>query len=126
MRDNDIGDEGIAAIAKALINSDISVLDTSKCGITFDGAKSLAQSLPSYNNIEELWLYHNAITVDGVRLIMQSAITTTKCQAVWVDPMYVNDGNVEKLMIFTLDEWPRVRKLIIITKGCLNVAIDNQ
>ena len=116
LRENDIGDEGIAAIAKALVNSDISILNVSKCGITFNGAKLLAQSLPAYHNIEELWLYHNAITVDGVHLIMQSAIATTKCEAVWVDPMYINDGSVKKLMIYTLDERPKVRKIIYYNK----------
>ena len=116
VRDNDCGNEGITAIAKALVNSDISVLNVCRCGLTFSGAESLAQVLPTYYNIEELWLYDNAITVDGARLIMQSAITNTKCEAVWVDPIYENDGDMEKLMI-TLNK--RVRQEVYNKKAVL-------
>ena len=78
------------------------VISHTKCmqmWLDFGGAESLAQVLPTYYNIQELWLYDNAITVDGACLIMQSAITNTKCEAVWVDPIYENGGDTEKLMI---------------------------
>lgn len=96
--DNNFGDEGVIAIAKALVNSDICLLYVCKCGITLNGAETLAQVLPTYHNIEELWLYGNAITVNGARLIMRSAIYDTKCEAVWVNPIYENDNDVEKLI----------------------------
>ena len=95
---NNVGDKGSTAIAKALINSSISSLFLCNCGITFNGADSLAKVLPTYHNMEELWLFDNVLTVDGAHLIMQSAITNTTCEAVWVDSIYENDSEVGKLM----------------------------
>ena len=56
MSSNNIGDDGISAIAGALGNCKINILDVQECGITLTGAKSLAEALSSNHTIRELWL----------------------------------------------------------------------
>ena len=89
--DNDIGDDGISAIAGALGNCKISKLDVRECGITLTGARSLATALYSSNTIRELLLDSNPITVEGALLIVNSAVHNTVCQDVWIDSEYNND-----------------------------------
>lgn len=74
---NKFGDNGITAIAKILENSTISLLNVRDCGITFTGAKSLAEALLVNSSIKELWLMRNSITVEGARLIVSSALCNT-------------------------------------------------
>ena len=88
---NNIGDDGISAIASALGNCKISELDVSGCGITLTGARSLATALYSSNTIRVLWLYSNPITVEGALLIVNSAVHNTVCQHVEIDDEYKND-----------------------------------
>ena len=59
---NDIGDDGITAIATALTNSRISELLVSGCGITLTGARSLATLLSVNQSIRRLSLQDNPIT----------------------------------------------------------------
>ena len=89
--ENNIGDDGISAIAGALGNCKISKLDVGWCGITLTGAISLATALYSSNTIRELRLMDNPITVDGALLILNSAVQNTMCELVWVDSEYKND-----------------------------------
>lgn len=96
--DNKIGDDGITAIAKALKNSDISLLNVRECGITFMGVKSLAEALLDSHTIKELWLMNNRITVEGARLIMHSVVHNTVCQKILIDDDYENDYEVKKIM----------------------------
>lgn len=98
LRGNKFGDDGITAIAKALENCEISVLNVRECGITFTGAKSLAEALSVYHSIRELWLMNNPITVEGARLIMHSAVHNTVCQKILIDDDCENDDEVKKMM----------------------------
>ena len=95
MRHNKIGDDGITAIAGSLSNSSITVLDVSGCGISLVGVRSLAAAI---QNIRTLQLYDNPITVDGVRLIMLSAVNNGVCEYVRIDNEYEDDDEVKRMM----------------------------
>ena len=97
MYNNNIGDDGISAIAGALGNCKISKLMVSVCGITLTGTRSLATALYSSNTIRELWLDSNPITVEGAVLIVSSAVHNTVCQRVEIDDKYKND-EIQKMM----------------------------
>ena len=97
IRKNNIGDDGISAIAGALGNCKISELHVRGCGITLTGARSLATALYSSNTVRELWLEDNPITVEGALLIVNSAVHNTVCQYVVIDDEYEND-EIKKMM----------------------------
>ena len=96
---NNISDDGISAIAEALAvgNCRINVLDVSMCGITLNGAKSLAAVLSSNYTIRVLMLMMNAITAEGAALIAKSAVDNTVCQCVGINVEYQND-EIKKIM----------------------------
>ena len=85
IRDNNIGDDGISAIAGALGNCKISRLNVWGCGITLTGARSLATALYSSNTVRALDLWGNPITVEGALLIVNSAVHNTVCEWVRID-----------------------------------------
>ena len=93
----DISDDGISAIAGALGNCKIDLLDVRGCGITLTGARSLAAALSSNHTIREVRLTNNPITVEGAMLIMKAAVHNTVCQWVFIDSEYQND-EVMKMM----------------------------
>ena len=95
---NKFGDDGITAIAKALENSKICLLNVRECGITFTGAKSLAEALALNCSIRELWVMNNPVTVEGACLIVCSAAHNTVCEKVLIDDDYENDDEVKKLL----------------------------
>ena len=97
MGGNNIGDDGITAIAGALGNCKINKLNVMRCNITLIGATSLAAALSSNHTIRLLWLEDNAITVEGALLIVMSAVDNTVCQHVGIDDEYKND-EVSKMM----------------------------
>ena len=97
MSENNIGDDGITAIAGALSNCRIDLLDVQHCGITLTGARSLAEALSSKHTITVLGLRGNPITVEGALLIVKSAVHNTVCQRVEIDDEYKND-EVKKMM----------------------------
>ena len=97
MWSNNIGDDGISAIAGALGNCKINKLDVRGNGITLTGARSLAAALSSNHTIIELWLMDNPITVQGTLLIVKSAVDNTVCQRVGIDDEYTND-EIKKMM----------------------------
>ena len=94
---NNIGDDGITAIAGALGNCRIDLLDVQDCGITLTGARSLAETLSSNHTIRELWLRSNPITVEGALLIVKSAVHNKVYEYVAIDDKYEND-EVKKMM----------------------------
>ena len=97
---NNIGDDGISAIAGALGNCKINRLDVGLCGITLTGARSLATALSSNHTIRILLLMGNPITVEGALLIVKSAVDNTVCQYVGyvgIDDEYKND-EIKKMM----------------------------
>ena len=98
MWDNNIGDDGISAIAGALGNCKINKLDVRSCNITLIGATSLAAALSSNHTIRKLWLGGNAITVEGALLIVKSAVDNTVCQYVGIDHEYCKNDEVSKIM----------------------------
>lgn len=94
----DIGDDGIAAIAEALPNSKITNLNVGGCNITFTGASLLAQALTSNQTIEWLCVYSNYVTVVGARRILQSAVNNGVYLDVNVDDIYLKDEKVKQMM----------------------------
>ena len=114
MFNNNIGDDGISAIAGALGNCKINILGVRECGITLTGAQSLAQALSSNHTIRVLWLWGNPITVEGALLIVKSAVDNTVCQHVSIDDEYAND-EIKKKMNILEDRWRReVRDYFVI------------
>ena len=74
---DDISDNGIAAIAGALCSSRISGLHVSLgCGFTLTGAKSLVVGLLVNKSVKKLDVRDNSITVKGIRLILYSQLWT--------------------------------------------------
>ena len=114
MWSNNIGDDGISAIAGALGNSKINILDVEKCGITLTGAKSLAEALSSNHTIRELKLHNNPITVEGALLIVKSAVDNTMCQHVGIEPKYQNDEIMKMVNILEDRRRREVRDYFVI------------
>ena len=113
MLNNNIGDDGISAIAGALGNCKINRLDVQRCGITLTGAKSLAEALPFNHTIRTLGLRGNSITVEGA-LLIKSAVDNTVCQDVWLDSEYENDGiKMMNVMDFMSEEVSILQHLIV-------------
>ena len=104
MSSNNIGDNGISAIAGALGNCNINILNVRRCGITLTGTTSLAAALSSNYAIRELWLRGNPITVEGALLIVKSAVDNTVCQRVGIDDEYKND-EIKKMTNILEDRW---------------------
>ena len=88
MSHNNIGDDGITAIATALTNSTIRELWVNKCSITLTGARSIATLLSVNQSIRMLWLCNNPITTKGAHVILQSAVNNEASQ---VDIMIDNE-----------------------------------
>ena len=103
---NQIGDDGITAIAGSLSNSSITLLDVKKCGIGIGGARSLAAV---FKNIKEINIGSNPITVDGARLIMKSAVENGVCEYVGIDSKHKNDKEVKKMATILEDRRQNVR-----------------
>ena len=97
MGHNQIGDDGITAIASSLSNSSIALLDVRVCRISDVGVRSLAEAISSNQNIRTLWLWDNPITVDGARLIMKAAVDNAVCEHVWIDSEYYDDDEVKRM-----------------------------
>jgi len=70
-------------------------LNISYCGITVIGARSLAAGLLVNNSVRILDVSCNPITVEGARLILQSAVDNGVCQKVWIDTY--DDHEVKKM-----------------------------
>jgi len=99
MGNNDIGDDGINAIAGSLNKSSITVLDVCACHITFTGVKLLAEALSTNQNIRQIGLWGNTIEVEGARLILQTAVNNGTCYAIGVNYEYEEeDDEVDKMM----------------------------
>ena len=104
---NHIGDGGIAAIAESLSHSHITLLDVKKCGISIGGVRSLAAV---FQNIREIDIGSNPITVDGAHLIMKSAVENGVCEYVGIDSKYKDDKEVKRL-ITILDDRRRIQNV---------------
>jgi len=74
LSENHLGDDGIAAIAGPLGNSNLFKLILDGCGITMTGAKVLAESLTINKSLSVLTLTKNPITVEGARVIFESVV----------------------------------------------------
>ena len=98
MNGNKIGNDGITAIAGSLSNSNITLLHLRDCIIGLVGVTSLAAALSSNQNIRELRLYGNEITVDGARLIMKSAMDNGVCEYVRISREHLDDEEIKRMM----------------------------
>lgn len=92
---NNIGDDGISAIAGALGNCKIRELNAMECSITLAGTKSLAVGLSSNHTIKVLWLQDNPISVEGA-LLINSAVVNTNCRYVGINNEYKSDKAIAK------------------------------
>ena len=112
MWNNAIGDDGITTIAGSLSNSTSSIIElgVSWCGISFVGVRSLAESLLNNQNIRKLWLYGNLITVDGARLIIESAVNNRVCEYVGISDEYKGDDEVKRMKAILDDRAHRSRQ----------------
>ena len=80
---NNIGDDGIAALAKSLSNSSITLLDVRECGISIVGA----------------------------RLIMNSAMVSAVCKDVVIDGKY-DDEEEEEVKTMRNSLYDRIRQSV--------------
>ena len=112
MWNNAIGNDGITTIAGSLSNSTSSIIElgVSWCGISFVGVRSLAESLLNNQNIRKLWLYGNLITVDGARLIIESAVNNGVCEYVGISDEYKGDDEVKRMKAILDDRAHRSRQ----------------
>ena len=95
---NQIGDDGITAIAESLSNSSITLLDVRGCSIGFAGVRSFTGSLSFNQNISQLCLLNNPITVDGACLIIKSAIKIGILENITIDSEYWDDDEVKRML----------------------------
>jgi len=98
MGHNNIGDDGISVIAGALGKSRIRELTVNGCGITDTGAKELATGLSLNFSITELHVWRNPITVEGARLILQSAVNNKVCKLVKINVKHKTDSEVRRMI----------------------------
>ena len=97
MNHNNIGDDGIAAIATALTNSTVRELWVNNCGITLTGARSIATLLSLNHSIRSLRLTSNPITTEGAHFILQSALNNEASQVdIHTDDEY-RDSEVRRM-----------------------------
>ena len=99
MSGNNIGNDGISAVARALGDCKINELVVNCCYITLTGARSLAAALSSHPTITELYLLGNLITVEGAQQILEAAVNNTGTVQVIIDDEYKNDKVKEMLTI---------------------------
>ena len=92
------GDDGITTIATALGKSKIRDFNVDGCSIAVTGAKNLASALSTNQTIKILHLYGNLITVEGARLVLQSAVNNKVCEYVSINHDYKSDSEVKKMM----------------------------
>ena len=97
--ENDIGNDGISAIARGLGNCKINKLYVTQCGITVTGARILAASLSSHPTIKNLALRRNHITEEGAQQILEAAVNNTVTVYFFIDDKYENDKVKEMLTI---------------------------
>ena len=90
--ENDIGDDGVIAIAGGLGKSSIKELNVKKCGFAFPGAEALASAI-SHSQIRKLWLQRNKITMKGTYLLLKAAVENGVCETLGLDPF---DSVVQK------------------------------
>ena len=94
---NNIGDSGITVIARTLGRSRIKKLNVRFCEITVTGAKELALGLSLNFSITELDVCDNPITVEGARIVLQSAVNNGVCEEINMDSNYATDSKVQKM-----------------------------
>ena len=114
IKNNNISDKGITAIAGSLNSCGIVILNVKNCGITFTGAESLATALSTNQYIKQLYLKVNKIKVNGACLIMESAVDNGICECVVINKRYKNNAKVKKMMTI-LDDRKRqiVRNYVV-------------
>jgi len=100
---NNLGDDGIVAIAGALGKCNIDTLIIDECGINVTGAKALAESLLINKSITLLTLWDNPMTVEGARAIIESAVGNgTLCPCMMIDNHLYEEDDEAQLMIKVL------------------------
>ena len=109
---NDIGDEGISAIARGLGNCKVNELNVIQCGITVTGARILATALSSHPTIRVLSMKYNHISVVGAQQILEAAVNNTVTLNVYFDDENENDKVKEMLSILNNRRYGEVRDLI--------------
>ena len=89
---NDIGDNGIKAIADSLkVNNSISQLIASRCEITCNGAVSISDMLKNNRTLITLGIFYNPIGDNGVTTMVDALLTNDKLKK--LDLRYCNLGD---------------------------------
>ena len=109
-----IGDDGLAAIAGVLGNCKLAAVDLQDCSITLTGAKFLATSLQTIKRKFGVFLDGNDITVEGARLILQSAVENKAAIGVWVGDDYKDDQKVAEMLSVLEGKRERICSLCIL------------
>jgi len=122
MMANNIGDDGITAIAGALNNSSIDSLDISECGIGVVGAKALAKSLLTNENITHLRMQGNPITAEGALSMLRSAVGNGVCQDV---ETAFDQNDAEAAMLMEILQLREKRRLLKVRAAIFYLIIDN-
>jgi len=103
LSENNLGDDGITAIAGALGKCNINKLFIDECGFTLTGAKALAESLLVNKSITLLTLLKNPITVEGAREIIESIVGNgALCPSMMIDNHLYEDDDEAQLMMEVL------------------------
>ena len=112
---NNIGDDGISAIAMALTNSTVRKLWVDKCGITLTGARSIAALLSINHRIRTLQLTNNPITTEGIHVILQSALNNEASQVdIEVNYEYTDDEVQRKKVILATRRWMKTNEVVYV------------
>ena len=123
---NQIGDDGITAIAGSLNNSSITDLNLWDCGISVVGVRSLAEAISSNQNIRKLMLWNNPITFHGARLIMKAAVDNAAFIYVGLGHEYDDDYEVKRLESILYDKLKHVRSYFHNVANNYCYAYDNR
>ena len=96
---NEFGDSGLENLTNTLVSHSLNQLHINGCGISFNGAKLLANNLILKCSIAEFCLYDNPITVEGARAVLKAASSNEKCLTVKVDKEFKNeDDEIEQII----------------------------
>jgi len=115
---NDIGDEGITVIARALHKSKIRKLDVQCCDFTDTGVKELAKGLSLNSSITVLDVWSKRITMEGYRQILKAAVENGVCEE--VDSPNSEDNEIQKMMNILETRHKVGTKLNIVWYNCCN------
>ena len=94
---NKIADEGVSYLAKGLTNTTLKCLSLQCCGITSEGARSLAEMLAVNRSLERLHLSGNKILDEGVSYLSKGLMNTTTLEQLTLRDCDITVKGLEEL-----------------------------